>query len=233
MSETRTPKILFAHDRDVIGEAAARVLQAHGFEVKKVKCGRELTESLEGEEWDGLVLDVAFSEGLAYEWPERARKHGVKVVVLIASVYRKTAYKRRPTRLYGADDYVEIHHIGDHLPQRLRKALGRADLEMEEEAKWAYRALRKEGDARLDGASPHYIASLIVADLLLYNGKTIEESNSIEEAREALKDDLAGARGIFAEAVGSELARDYVGEAFSDIAAGALGREFEGEGGAV
>src|SRR5208337_2285915 len=40
-------------------------------------------------------------------------------VVLLASVYRHTAYKRRPTSLYGAHDYVEQHHVPDLLPTKL------------------------------------------------------------------------------------------------------------------
>ncbi len=36
-------------------------------------------------------------------------------LVLIASIYDKTRYKRSPTSLYGADDYIEKHHIPDSL----------------------------------------------------------------------------------------------------------------------
>jgi response regulator RpfG family c-di-GMP phosphodiesterase len=35
--------------------------------------------------------------------------------ILIASIYDKTRYKRAPLSLYGADDYIEKHHIPDSL----------------------------------------------------------------------------------------------------------------------
>ena len=66
-----------------------------------------------------LVLDVAVGGRLAYEVVEEARKHASTRVVLIASIYNRTGYKRRPTSLYGADDYVEQHHIPDALVPKL------------------------------------------------------------------------------------------------------------------
>ena len=54
----------------------------------------------------------------------RGQDRGAAFVVLVASVYRPTGYKRRPTRLYGADDYIEIHHLGDALSVKLRRLLG-------------------------------------------------------------------------------------------------------------
>ena len=45
-------------------------------------------------------------------------------VILIASVFNKTAYKRTPHSLYGADDYVEQHHIPDMLPVKLARLIG-------------------------------------------------------------------------------------------------------------
>ena len=42
-------------------------------------------------------------------------------VVLVASIYNRTGYKRRPTSLYGADDYVEQHHIPDALVGKLER----------------------------------------------------------------------------------------------------------------
>ncbi len=45
-------------------------------------------------------------------------------MVLVASVYNRTGYKRRPTSLYGADDYVEQHHIPDALVGKLERLIG-------------------------------------------------------------------------------------------------------------
>jgi hypothetical protein len=64
-------------------------------------------------------------------------------VILIASIYDKTRYKRAPLSLYGADDYIEKHHIPDTLAvmiyrllsgQKAVEAPAEPRLEAEEEA---------------------------------------------------------------------------------------------------
>jgi len=45
-------------------------------------------------------------------------------VVLVSAIYDKTRYKRAPSSLYGADDYIERHHIHDGLIPKLKKMLG-------------------------------------------------------------------------------------------------------------
>ena len=44
-------------------------------------------------------------------------------IILIASVFQHTRYKRAPTSLYGADDYVEKHHIRDRLLEKITRLL--------------------------------------------------------------------------------------------------------------
>jgi response regulator RpfG family c-di-GMP phosphodiesterase len=44
-------------------------------------------------------------------------------VILIASIYDKTRYKRAPQSLYGADDYIERHHIEDELLIKVQRLL--------------------------------------------------------------------------------------------------------------
>jgi DNA-binding response OmpR family regulator len=60
------------------------------------------------------IVDVALPGLFAFEVVEKVRKRpglaGVKIM-LLSSVYNKMAYKRRPNTLYGADDYIEKHHI--------------------------------------------------------------------------------------------------------------------------
>jgi CheY-like chemotaxis protein len=63
---------------------------------------------------DVVLLDVALPTMYGFEICERIRNtpalSGVKTI-LIASIYDKTRYKREPQSLYGADDYIEKHHI--------------------------------------------------------------------------------------------------------------------------
>jgi CheY-like chemotaxis protein len=215
-------RVLFAHGRPVIREATARVLKAHGYEVELAATGTVARDRVKRQAPDALVIDVALPEIRGFELIPIAREHGVKVVVLVASVYHRTAYKRRPTRLYGADDYVEIHHLGDHLPDRLRERLGLEPKDVpEDEARLAYEKLRIEGDSRMKVETPGALASLIVADVLLYNGDSIAEAASLEEARLAVADDLEAAHRLFAQvdptAHGAELIDDAFRSMFGAI----------------
>lgn len=220
-------RILFAHERSVISDAVSKVLASQGFEVDVVALGQEAldraaAQHAAGAPYDGYVTDVALPDLAAYELIAPIREHGVKVVILVASVYRRTSYKRRPPRLYGADDYVEVHHLGDQLPDKLHKHLGLdADSVDEVQAATAQSAadtLREEGDQRLAVHDPSRRAALIIADLVLYNGDVLTSGLSFDEVEAKLLADLEGARTLFAafEPVEGGPA-DPVGAAFEDM----------------
>ncbi len=64
------------------------------------------------------IVDVALPGLYAYEVVEKIRSRpglaDVKII-LLSSVYNKMAYKRTPASLYGADDYIEKHHVPNDL----------------------------------------------------------------------------------------------------------------------
>jgi CheY-like chemotaxis protein len=232
----RRPRVLFAHGHSIIGVAVSRVLFAHGFSVEQVGHADQVRAALVEGQFDALVVDVALPGAAGFELTAPAREAGVQVVILVASVFRRTSYKRRPLRLYGADDYVEIHHLGDHLPQRLREHLGLGVSELPAETlREVLEILHASGDARLGEESPESLAGLIVADLLLYNGDRMAEAESVEQARSAVAGDLEHARALFAQ-VRPELARadgqarpDLIDAAFSKLVASLDSRSREGE----
>src|SRR4030095_2697544 len=103
-----------AHESEPIREAVRHLLADAGYHVRTVGNGRAALIALT--DAAALVLDVALPEVHAYEVVEQAQHHVPPPrVVLVASIYNRTGYKRRPTSLYGADDYVEQHHIPDAL----------------------------------------------------------------------------------------------------------------------
>lgn len=215
------PQVLFAHERKPIARSVERVLQVHGFDVDTVGDGKTAERMLAEQDYDGLVVDVALPGTAGYELTTIARDHGVTAVILVASVYRRTSYKRRPTRLYGADDYVEVHHLGDQLPAKLRKHMGLPPVDLQGSvSQVAAEELRDEGDTRMDAGTPERLASLIVADMILYNGDVIAEFESASDLRQQLAPDLEGARELFEE-VQTSLTRsvsgDPIGEAFEDL----------------
>jgi len=221
----RRPRVLVAHERSGIGEAVRRVLTVYGFEVECVTDGDDVDQKLRAEQWDALVLDVAMPGTPSYELCALA-KDGVTppilAVVLVATVFRRSSYKRRPTRLYGADDYVEIYRLGEQLPGKLWRLLG-SDLigppgEAQSEAvMWSMLEDDFAEDARPE--APERIADLLVADLVLSNADRVLNASSIEQARLGLEGDLSEARMRHAQAVGEE-AGEAVDLAFHRLMAG-------------
>jgi CheY-like chemotaxis protein len=74
----------------------------------------------------GMVLDVGLPGIYGFELCERLKGSpdtATIKIVLLSSVYDMRRYKRTPVNLYGADDYIEKHHIPDYLSLKLRKLI--------------------------------------------------------------------------------------------------------------
>jgi predicted Zn finger-like uncharacterized protein len=111
-------KVVIANESVPFCEAVQKVLSSEPFEIFLCNDGRVALETVERVSPQLLLLDVALPGMFGFEVCERVRKNPalseVKIV-LIASIYDKTRYKRQPNSLYGADDYIEKHHIPDSL----------------------------------------------------------------------------------------------------------------------
>jgi response regulator RpfG family c-di-GMP phosphodiesterase len=86
-----------------------------------------------------VLLDVALPSMYGFEVCEAVKKNPstqeVKII-LIASIYDKTRYKRSPQSLYGADDYIEKHHIPDSLAAMINRLVsGKQETDAEAEKK--------------------------------------------------------------------------------------------------
>lgn len=237
--------VLFAHERMGVAKAVAHVLELHGIELDAASSYDDAQRQLRARRYDAAILDVALPGGPSYELIAEAKElasdaseggtGGAPWVILVASVYRKTSYKRRPVRLYGADDYVEVHHLGDMLPDKLRRLLDlpriASDLELGKAEGRVAEALRVEGDSRLkDGEDVQALANLIVSDMVLYNGDRIAAAPDLASARAALSEDLSVARDLLGQvrrAAGHALKDDNpIDDAF-DTLMHALGRHAE------
>lgn len=196
-------QILVAHERPALGQAIQYVLAAQGFSVAVVSDSEAAVKALQDGSFAALVLDVALpGPVLCYELIQVAKGLVPPVgVVLVASVFRKTSYKRKPSQLYGADDYVEIHHLGDQLPGKLWRLLGNdpAALAGMLEAEAVLATFQEEGDQRLFEQQDRTgrLSELIVADLILYAGDKVMSARSAAEARDLLAADLEGARALY------------------------------------
>src|SRR6266567_1011790 len=111
-------QVVVANESVAFCQAVEKVLAPEPFELFICNDGKVALETVERIRPALLMLDVALPTMFGFEVCERVRQNpelsGVKIV-LIASIYDKTRYKRSPNSLYGADDYIEKHHIPDSL----------------------------------------------------------------------------------------------------------------------
>ena len=180
-----------------------------------------------------LVADVALPGLYGFEVAEKVRAEpaiaGTKII-LIASVYDKTRYKRRPSQLYGADDYVEKHHIPDLLVPKINNLLldvhgtGKSAPsptapepwfsaeaietpqmnDSQRDAMLAAEPSVPAGDQSADNEKvekARRLARIIVSDIALYNQDLIEEGVREGNLEEKLASEVAEAREVFAQRV--------------------------------
>jgi predicted Zn finger-like uncharacterized protein len=118
--------VLVAHDSDVVRKMVADLLIDAGFRVDTAADGVDALKRAMENKPQGMVLDVGLPGIYGFELCERLKgnpaTHSIKIV-LLSSVYDMRRYKRTPTNLYGADDYIEKHHIPDFLLTKLRKLI--------------------------------------------------------------------------------------------------------------
>ncbi len=120
------PLVLIAHDSEVVRYMVSTALTDAGFRIDMAANGVEALKKATELRPQGLVLDVGLPGIYGFELCERLKgspetKH-IKIV-LLSSVYDRRHYKRTPASLYGADDYIEKHHIPDFLPTKMRKLI--------------------------------------------------------------------------------------------------------------
>ncbi len=120
------PVVLVAHDSEVVRNTVLSVLTEAGFIVDTAADGTEALRKAVENKPQAMVVDVGLPGIYGFELCERLKgsqeTSGIKIV-LLSSVYDKRRYKRTPVTLYGADDYIEKHHIPDFLPMKLRKLI--------------------------------------------------------------------------------------------------------------
>lgn len=230
--------VIVAHESETIREAIRHLCAEAGYSVRSVADGKAALQALEVRP-TALVLDVALPLVHAYEVVEEFRRLTPDTrIILVASIYNRTGYKRRPTSLYGADDYVEQHHIPDALLVKLERLIGPAPKAVElppahiETPEGVQ--IREAGEKRLAAVGPRKetpeqtvaraerLARLIVADIALYNGDAldaVDRHGHTDELEARLRLDLEEGRLLFDLRVPEEVRkkRDFVGEALEEI----------------
>lgn len=123
-------KIVVAHDGESVRVLIKGLLDEAGYETITVSEGVEAIVAIEREKPFMVILDVALPRIYGFEICDRLKNSGESKdikIILIASIYDKTKYKREPMSLYGANDYIEKHHIQDCIVDKVRRLASMQD----------------------------------------------------------------------------------------------------------
>lgn len=234
--------------RGKAGTPALRVMVAHtDHELCATICGileRAGMQCLVGHDGDAVlkmmeatppavaVIDVALQGLYAFEVVDKVRRRpglGEVKIILLSSVYNKMAYKRSPSSLYGADDYIEKHHIPDDLIPKINRlvigaAPAAAPVPQEEEQAGLVLSQQEAADQSLDyihlvnakiqsaedrqvgsdgqlsdSERARRLARIIVSDIALYYQERIDEGIRGGNWAELLAAEIQEARKLFRE----------------------------------
>ena len=213
LAEAQWPRVVVGHEVPSAARSAARALRAHGFSAVCVRSGEMALAACDPSmpaPPAALVLDVAIPGVLAFQVVEqlRANPHTAKLpIILLASVFERTRYKRRPTNLYGADAYLELHHVPDKLGpavEMLRHAGEVPPDRLQAPVERARAAPLRTTPPPDDAEAERHLARRLLSDVALYHGDELADGvrrgkpfsslgAAVDNARELFR--AAGARG--------------------------------------
>lgn len=217
--------VVVAHESESIREAIGRLCKSAGYQARTVADGWAALRALGDGPPAALVIDVALPGAHVYEVVEEVRRRALPTrVVLVASIYNRTGYKRRPTSLYGADDYVEQHHIADDLLTKLERLIGPATRALPTRGRESERGVVEElSEGPERGVErAQRLARLIVADIALYNGDALDAAEHVghdDELEARLRLELEEGRLLFELRVPEAVrrTRDFIGDALAEL----------------
>jgi len=217
-------KIVVAHDGAAHLKLMAELLTGAGYNVITASEGVEAMVAIETEKPFLVVVDVALPRIYGFEICDRLKSSeeskDIKIL-LLASIYDKTRYKREPTSLYGADDYIEKHHVPDFLVKKVQRLAGGGPVgpeareeklapppPPEEAPKRAEQAMQMRQDEikefpRPSSVDPQQVeaarrfARIILSDIALYNQSAVDEGIRNDSFRQALEAELKEGRELY------------------------------------
>jgi DNA-binding response OmpR family regulator len=119
--------ILVVVEEKELAQLIERILGRHGYKGQSVHSGEEAVEAVRDNNLVLIRINVFLPDMMGYEIldainGEREEERKVPSI-LLSSVHHAARYKRAPTSLYGADDYIERHHLPDLLVPKIRRIL--------------------------------------------------------------------------------------------------------------
>lgn len=228
--------ILVAHDGEVVRSTIETILREAGYNVITASDGIEAMVKIEKEKPFLVLLDVALPKIYGFEVCRQIKNRPETketLVILLASIYDATRYKREPETLYGADDYIEKHHIEDSLLDKIRRLVEKPVKKLEERPMPIERAVTR-GEFKEEEISQEQIPSfidsdaiekakrfarIIISDIALYNQRLVEEGIKNNSFYSLLESEIQEGRELYNSRVLPEIRAkgDYYKQAIDDF----------------
>lgn len=180
--EAGWPRVVVGHELPAAARVIADTLRGGGFSPVCVGSGDAVLWAVDPvmpTPVAAVVVDVGVPGVLVFDVIEGLRRNpgsSALPVVLLASVHEKTRYKRRPNRLYGADAWLELHHVPDQLVKVLGSALAHRTPGSERQPapfdSAGDSALRPDGVISPEGEATA-IARRLLSDMALHHGDEV------------------------------------------------------------
>lgn len=233
-------RVLVAHSDPALCQTILSVLRPAGLECRSCCDGDSALALMQSWKPMVAVVDVALPGLYAFEVVEKVRRlpgHEHTGIILLSSVYNKTAYKRKPSDLYGADDYIEQHHIPDDLVPKVRALLdGRQPPPVqppgseEEKEQWASvnEKIRKASELQMESGDDmeraRQLARIIASDIALYHHDKLNRARSGEAVASCFAKEIEEAVRLFLERFPGreDLARPLIAETLRGLVQGRL-----------
>lgn len=216
------PLVLVAHADQLIAQQLMTRLDIIDLTVHRCTTGAEVATRLAETSGCLLLLDVAFGETFPFELINQAKERYADKrhkVVLLPAVYNRAAYKKKPTSLYGADAYLELHHIGDRLLPLIAGLYPALRFVVEEVAATVTSGSERDIAANNFTEQANRLAKLLVADIAFYHQQELQAGLQSGQAAVLLAGPLAEGRKLLRQrlpAAGS-FKVDFVGKAFWEL----------------
>jgi len=238
--------VLIANSDPSVCDTVEEILKSGNMEVLKAYDGVDALATIEKRRPHVAVLDVALPMMYGFEVCEHVKGHTElkdTKVILMASIYDKTRYKRNPVSLYGADDYIEKHHIHDDLLPKINRLIlspGHEEVKEKEPMKEAEEGVTHEvkpepagekdveklkaGERVIDDKDreaeekARRLARIIVSDVALYNGNLVSEGVRDGTFYKLMGDDIKEGLEHYKKRVPPSIpAESYLKEAFEEF----------------
>lgn len=222
-------KVVVAHSGDTVLSLVKELLGGAGFETITCMDGVQAMIDIEKHRPAVVVLDVALPSIFGFEICDRLKNNpetsDIKII-LLASIYDKTRYKREPTSLYGADDYIEKHHIQDFIARKVNRLLSPVPGPVHREEETSTPPPPEEMPARQHQAeemrkeevrppaaavdnqqveAARRFARIILSDIALYNQAAVEQGIKGGNFTDVLKEELREGRDLYNSRVPEEV----------------------------